>query len=79
MVGQSDHLVGVVCGFMNDGQVEKPERKPGRKGCLFKKFKKKKKTQEKETVPTERQRTKPENMSVSQHRTFAGLFPPVVV
>lgn len=23
-VGQADHLVGVVCGFVNDGQVEKP-------------------------------------------------------
>lgn len=33
MVGQFDHVVGVVCGFMNDGQVEKPERKTaGEKG-----------------------------------------------
>lgn len=29
MVGQFDHLVGVLCGFMNDGQVEEPERKRG--------------------------------------------------
>lgn len=32
MAGQFDHLVGVLCGFMNDGQVEKPERKTGKKG-----------------------------------------------
>lgn len=50
-----------------------------KKRVFIQKIQKKKKTQEKETVPTERQRTKPENMSVSQHRTFAGLFPPVVV
>lgn len=25
LVGQFDHLEGLVCGFMNDGQVEKPE------------------------------------------------------
>ena len=26
MVEQLDHLVGVVCGLVNDGQVEKPAR-----------------------------------------------------
>lgn len=31
MVGQFDHLVGVVCGFMNDGQVEKPGGKQKKK------------------------------------------------
>lgn len=34
MVGQSDHLVGVVCGFMNDGQVEKPEGKTEKKSLV---------------------------------------------
>lgn len=51
MVGQVDHLVGVFFGFMNDGQVEKPEKKRGEEKkisfkCLFKTFKKKKKSGE---------------------------------
>lgn len=29
MVGQLDHLVGVVCGFVDDGQVEEPARPNG--------------------------------------------------
>lgn len=73
MVGQLDHLVSVICGFMNDGQVEKPERKTEKKKCLFKQLKKRDRRKQFQ------QRTKPEHWSVSQHRTFAGLFPPLVV
>lgn len=76
MVGQLDHLVGVVCGFVDDGQVEEPARRNGSGlkrlyficGVLLY-FKE-------QVTETE---NKAEQRSVSQHRTFAGLFPPVVV
>lgn len=34
IVGQFDHLEGMICGFMDNGQVEKPVRRKGRRSLV---------------------------------------------
>lgn len=53
IVRQFDHLEGMLCGFMNDGQVEKPVgRGKKREGVIQNSaFQKKKKLRMEEVVP----------------------------